>query len=440
VALYRELLESKGADPNIYNLIGDVFTKVDNLEDAVPEYLSAIDLYEVEGLFENGIAVCKKILRLSPEMGDVYFRLASFYAEIGLLSEAKESLTNYVERSEDRTIVEESPQKYKKLMILLSSDERLKPVVEAAYAKIGWQEKELDALFGIVSAKPSPSLESKDVPESKKPSEKVVQEEVVTASDKQEKQPAEKPSEKAVQEEVVTASDKQEKQPAEKPSEKVVQEEVVTASDKQEKQPAEKPSEKVVQEEVVTASDKQEKQPSKSVPSDSVREPAEESGPQEELRPELREVDGNVRLPSDEEEVLLFLRTIEKIKANDSSGADKDHYEIGLLYKQLGFYDAAIREFQLSSTTGDKSLQALKEVGDCFLEKNQGDIAITAFKRAIEETSKGGKEYIALRYGIGKGYELLGDKEKAIGAFEDICLHDIGYLDVKKRLDELRGQ
>jgi tetratricopeptide (TPR) repeat protein len=151
-------------------------------------------------------------------------------------------------------------------------------------------------------------------------------------------------------------------------------------------------------------------------------------------------VDKNIRLPRDEEEVQLFLHAIEEVKASNSSSASKDHYKVGLQYKQLGFYDAAVREFQLSSNAGQKRLESLKEVGSCFLEKNQADVAISAFKRAIEESGKGGKDYVALRYGIGKAYELLKEEEKAIEAFEDICLHDIGYLDVKERLVRLRGE
>ncbi len=366
ISLYRELLDTKGKDPNIYNLIGDVYARMDDLADALPEYLTAIDLYEKEGLFENGIAVCKKVIRLNPETGEVYFNLALFYAEIGLLNEAKDSLMTYLRLSPGKRRIEKDPQRYKKLMMLLASDERLKPIIKELYTKIGKKENELDGIFGFLPPEP----------EEKPPEAEISHPEIKL-------QPTEKPS-----------IEKQK-----------LHEEPKSFTESQ------KPIPKL---EPVVAETK----------------PTSQSKPEPFPQP----------VAVDEKEMEILLHAIDEISAHNSSEVKKEHYELGIKYKNLGFYDAAIREFQLSTTSNSHRLKALKELGYCFLEKAEPKLAANAFGRAVEEGGKTSEDYIALKYGTGKAYELMRDKENAIISFEEVCLQDINYQDAKKRLNQLKKE
>lgn len=159
ISLYRELL-AKGDDPNVYNLIGDVYTRMGDLQSAVPEYTCAIELYEKEGLFENGIAVCKKVIRVMPERKEIYFNLAIFYSEIGLAQETLNVLKTYAE-----SVTGVPPwrdgvniQKYKKLIKALANEPTLKTSAEEIYNKLGLHDKELDKIFHPhIPEAPSPS-------------------------------------------------------------------------------------------------------------------------------------------------------------------------------------------------------------------------------------------------------------------------------------------
>ncbi|MCK4308184.1 hypothetical protein KAW50_08175, partial [candidate division WOR-3 bacterium] len=93
-----------------------------------------------------------------------------------------------------------------------------------------------------------------------------------------------------------------------------------------------------------------------------------------------------------------------------------------------------------STTSNSHRLKALKELGYCFLEKDEPRLAANAFGRAVEEGGKTSEDYIALKYGTGKAYELLGDKENAIASFEEVCLQDINYQDAKERLNRLKKE
>src|SRR6185295_15037493 len=68
--------------------VADLLYKKGAAADAQRRYLEAIDGYEKGGLFKNGIAVCKKMSRLSLAPTEVLRRLAGLYALDGLVTEA----------------------------------------------------------------------------------------------------------------------------------------------------------------------------------------------------------------------------------------------------------------------------------------------------------------------------------------------------------------
>ena len=80
VAKYIEivqLLEGKSEDVDValYNRVGDLLIRQNNIGDAVTYYEKAVDHYAEAGLFNNAIALCNKILRSSPGRTEVYYKL-----------------------------------------------------------------------------------------------------------------------------------------------------------------------------------------------------------------------------------------------------------------------------------------------------------------------------------------------------------------------------
>lgn len=101
VAEYEGLLEnSKKPNPAIQNLIGDIYVKQGNFEKGFEHYLGAARAYKEEGLFHNGIAVGKKILRLDRDQVDVYGMLADLYARQGLGMDSLKFLREFASRKE----------------------------------------------------------------------------------------------------------------------------------------------------------------------------------------------------------------------------------------------------------------------------------------------------------------------------------------------------
>jgi len=85
---YRKLLKREEVDPNIYNLMGDVYFKKGDKQAAFSQYEEAVKRYGEEKLYSNAIAVCRKMLRLDPDYVDALRLLGELFLEQGFESEA----------------------------------------------------------------------------------------------------------------------------------------------------------------------------------------------------------------------------------------------------------------------------------------------------------------------------------------------------------------
>jgi tetratricopeptide (TPR) repeat protein len=98
---YRELLEGQeGADVDIgtWNRVGDMHLRLNETERAVQAYEAAVNAYVDVGLYNNAIALCRKILRLVPGRAQTYLRLGQISAAKGFFADARANFLEYAER------------------------------------------------------------------------------------------------------------------------------------------------------------------------------------------------------------------------------------------------------------------------------------------------------------------------------------------------------
>lgn len=99
---YKAILQgSRKKNPAVLNLIGDLHAKQNRMPSAFEAYLDACRLYAEEGLFHNGIAVGKKILRLDREQVEVYGLLGNLYARQGLGGDCVKFLREFTRRKDE---------------------------------------------------------------------------------------------------------------------------------------------------------------------------------------------------------------------------------------------------------------------------------------------------------------------------------------------------
>ncbi|HUF05278.1 MAG TPA: tetratricopeptide repeat protein [Aridibacter sp.] len=123
----------------------------------------------------------------------------------------------------------------------------------------------------------------------------------------------------------------------------------------------------------------------------------------------------------------------------------EDHYNRGVVYKEMGMIEEAIREFQDAAECagqGDQSrgfYNCCTLLGHCFVEQGMPKMALIWFERAYEIREHSPEERQALEYELGIVLEMSDRPEEAMTHFERVYAVDVDYRDVASRIESLRA-
>jgi tetratricopeptide (TPR) repeat protein len=108
--LYRTALriqdEDEPPDITLFNRLGDIQTRLGQINGAVEQYERAIELYLEAELPNNAIAICKKVLRNLPDRSIFFLRMGQIRAGQGFLTDARQNFLTYAERQTVRGDIE----------------------------------------------------------------------------------------------------------------------------------------------------------------------------------------------------------------------------------------------------------------------------------------------------------------------------------------------
>lgn len=103
---YRKLLADNPNDINTLNRIGDLYARIQRVDEAIDFFTQIAERYTEEGFFVKAIAIYKKIIKLNPTLLEVYEALAELYAKQGLTNEARtqfQVLADYYQKHDNAT-------------------------------------------------------------------------------------------------------------------------------------------------------------------------------------------------------------------------------------------------------------------------------------------------------------------------------------------------
>ena len=103
---YRKLLADNPNDINTLNRIGDLYARIQRVDEAIDFFTQIAESYTEEGFFVKAIAIYKKIIKLNPTLLEVYEALAELYAKQGLTNEARtqfQVLADYYQKHDNAT-------------------------------------------------------------------------------------------------------------------------------------------------------------------------------------------------------------------------------------------------------------------------------------------------------------------------------------------------
>ncbi|MDP6107838.1 MAG: tetratricopeptide repeat protein [Candidatus Brocadiia bacterium] len=112
-------------------------------------------------------------------------------------------------------------------------------------------------------------------------------------------------------------------------------------------------------------------------------------------------------------------------------------FQLGQALYELGDYDGAIPAFQAAARDPRHEVDAARMLGQSFGAKNQYDLAIEQYRRAIERKPTMDETGIGLQYLLAEAIEADGKPEEALSIYKRIYSHDITFRDVAQKVTSL---
>lgn len=120
-------------------------------------------------------------------------------------------------------------------------------------------------------------------------------------------------------------------------------------------------------------------------------------------------------------------------------GDTEAHYNLGIAYKEMGLYDAAIAEFHAASVDPQRRIDCLTLEGVCFRDKGDCTKAEEVFTDALLAQCLTGEEKASLNYELAVLYEKEGREEDAIRLYCQVRADNPEFRDAAKKITLLRG-
>lgn len=94
---YKRIVESDPKDFSTMNILGDLYVKASDTNEAVKCYTAVAEHYGKQGFAQKAIAIYNKILRITPDAPEISLKLAQFYQLKGSPAEARVHYSNLAE-------------------------------------------------------------------------------------------------------------------------------------------------------------------------------------------------------------------------------------------------------------------------------------------------------------------------------------------------------
>ncbi|MDE3129233.1 MAG: tetratricopeptide repeat protein, partial [Gemmatimonadota bacterium] len=144
--------------------------------------------------------------------------------------------------------------------------------------------------------------------------------------------------------------------------------------------------------------------------------------------------------PSGDEEA-DFADMLRKFKQGVAENVEEEdyqsHYDLGIAFKEMGLLDEAIAEFQKALRSPENRVRTYESIGQCFLEKEQYQMAATLLGRALHEKGMSDDKLVGVLYLLGRACESLRKPDEALQYYQRIFVVDIQFRDVGERMNAI---
>jgi len=139
-----------------------------------------------------------------------------------------------------------------------------------------------------------------------------------------------------------------------------------------------------------------------------------------------------------------FQEMLKRFKQGVADNVDDEdyesHYDLGVAYKEMGLIDEAVAEFQKALRGHSNRVRAYEALGQCFVEKDQYQVAASVLSRAIAIGEGDDHHLVGVLYLLGRATEALNRNRDALDYYQRVFAVDIGFRDVADRLRAIEGK
>jgi len=130
--------------------------------------------------------------------------------------------------------------------------------------------------------------------------------------------------------------------------------------------------------------------------------------------------------------------TAEMFKTSDLDREDAEsHYSLGLAYKEMGLFEEAIAEFEVSSASTARRVDSLLLKGICHRDCGDLDLAMEILGALLDGEDIGEDEMVSIKYELAICHEMKEDMDSARRLFAEVVALCPRFGDAAARLGKL---
>lgn len=474
---YRRLISIESKNPNLYNELGDIYLRASDKAQAVQNFEKASVIYEKVALYNNAVAVCKKILRVNPEKIDTILKLAELRAKQKLDGEAGSFFAQYAEGvlANPQSLLQGAAKDVERMVGLLPQNTMVLEKAVEIYEQLGLKLKIAGLCGQIVSLAEQKQDSKKQVHYRRKleelksncTSDELKALDAISA----EKGAAAEPGSESAGEAVSVsgeaapvagvaeeASDAGEHTIPDSPAgaepgalgsgaevpAAESSEYGLDANAAEEGEEAEMVAAMSHGHETFTgASGAEARGERNDVPRGAAQTapPAQAAAPESDApaagAPRAAAPSAANGAREDGEAPEGRDRLVEEITSDVEKDDLKSHYDLGMAYLEMGLYNEAIKDFQIASRCEGLQLSSMEMIGYCFIKHNQPRLAVKQLMRALEMAQSSPAGNLGIHYNLGLAHEMLGELDAAREHFEEVYIADMSFRDVSTKMKKL---
>ena len=494
---YKRLTGMETKNPNYLNELGDIYLKAGDSIQAVVNFEKAVVNYEKVALYNNAVAVCKKILRIIPDRGDTLYKLGELRAKQKLGGEAVAHFCKYLDHmlANADTAGPELNERIDGILELVPESVQILEKASEALAMIGMKVGALEIYCKLCSDARETgggdriaAYEAKiDLLKQSMTSEEIgLVERAMKSAGESGGTPTRETG--GVEPDMGEWEAGEEEQSAEEAacgpaieSEGMAEDEPAAETEEGEEPAPDEANDEANVDYVIEGMDsvpESESEIDSAVESSQAPEREEDGAPEMDMaeagndgeetpeQSQTESIDGEepaMGHPDAKEEpedaipagdgtaaeqdlssLLDDVRnedTAESLAEEITSDVEEDdfrsHYDLGMAYLEMALYTEAIKEFQIASRSDQIRIKSIEMIGHCFLMQNNPRLAVKQLMRGLELVKNADSESLGVHYNLGLAYEMLGDMEKAREHYEEVYIVDISFRDVADKMKKL---